>query len=94
MRVPTIVNVDNVGSERYSIIEVTTADRLGLLFAITNALHSMALDIHLAKVDTIGPEVVDAFYVLRQNGRRVESPDEIERVQARVTQAIEALDEF
>ncbi|MCC6238013.1 MAG: HD domain-containing protein [Dehalococcoidia bacterium] len=94
IRVPTIVNVDNVGSERYSIVEVTTADRLGLLFAITNALHSMALDIHLAKVDTIGPEVVDAFYVLRENGRRVETADEIERLQARVTQAIEALDDF
>ncbi len=93
VRVPTTVHVDNVGSERYSIVEVTTADRLGLLFAITNALRGMALDIHLAKVDTIGPEVVDAFYVLRENGRRVDEPDEIERVERRIKQAIEALDD-
>jgi [protein-PII] uridylyltransferase len=92
VQMATTVQVDNAGSEHYSIVEVTTADRLGLLFAITDALHGLALDIHLAKVDTIGPEVVDAFYVLRENGRRVEGQDEMERVEARVKQAILALD--
>ena len=90
--IPTSVHVDNSDSERYSIVEVHAADRLGLLYAITAALHELALDIHLAKVDTVGTEVVDAFYVLRQNGRRVEEPDEIERVQQRVIEAVAALD--
>jgi [protein-PII] uridylyltransferase len=90
--IPTTVNVDNVGSDAYSIIEVTAADRLGLLYAITHVLHGMGLDIHVAKVDTIGREVVDAFYVRRQNGRRVEAPDEIERLRARVVEAVTALD--
>jgi [protein-PII] uridylyltransferase len=89
---PTAVLVDNDGSERYSIVEVRAADRLGLLYAITSAMHELALDIHLAKVDTLGGEVVDAFYVLRQNGRRIEEPDEIERLVARIEQAINALD--
>ena len=71
---------------------MNTADRLGLLFAITRALHGLSLDIHLAKVDTIGAEVVDAFYVLRENGRRIEDEDEIERVRRRVQRSIEALD--
>jgi [protein-PII] uridylyltransferase len=90
--IPTSVHVDNAGSDRYTIVEVTTADRLGLLYAITHALHSLALDIHLAKVDTIGREVVDAFYVLRENGRRVEARDEIERLIRRVRDAVAALD--
>ena len=90
--IPTSVHVDNVGSERFSIVEVRAADRLGLLYAITGALHDLALDIHLAKVDTLGHEVVDAFYVLRENGRRVENPDEIERLVARISAAVAALD--
>ncbi|MFN8638490.1 MAG: HD domain-containing protein [Dehalococcoidia bacterium] len=94
VRMETTVHVDNLGSERYSIVEVNTADRLGLLWAITNALHELALDIHLAKVDTIGPEVVDAFYVLRENGRRVEGADEIERLVRRITKAVNDLDEM
>ena len=92
VRMETAVSVDNSGSDRFSIIEVNTADRLGLLFAITKALHGLSLDIHLAKVDTIGAEVVDAFYVLRENGRRVEDADEIERIRRRVRESIEALD--
>ena len=93
-RVPieTTVHVDNSGSDRYSIVEVGTSDRLGLLYAITRALHDLALDIHLAKVDTLGAEVVDAFYVLRENGRRIEGADEIERVARRVKEAVAALD--
>ena len=91
--VPTTVTVDNQGSEEYSIVDVRAADRLGLLYAITTALHELSLDIHLAKVDTIGREVTDAFYVRRQNGRRVEEADEIERLVSRVTSAIAALDE-
>ncbi len=91
--IPTTVHVDNTASEGYSVLEVSTADRLGLLYAITRALHALAVDIHLAKVDTIGQEVVDAFYVRRENGRRVEAPDEIERVEQRVRAAIESLDD-
>ena len=90
--IPTTVHVDNTGSDRYTIVEVSAADRLGLLYAITHALHTLALDIHLAKVDTIGREVVDAFYVLRENGRRVEARDEIDRLIRRVRDAVAALD--
>ena len=90
--IATTVAVDNVGSDLYSIVEVTAADRLGLLYAITHALHSLSLDIHVAKVDTIGREVVDAFYVRRENGRRVEAADEIERLRQRVIEAVRALD--
>jgi [protein-PII] uridylyltransferase len=90
--VPTIVNVDNAGSDGYSIVEVSAADRRGLLYAITHELHEMGIDIHLAKVDTIGAEVVDAFYIRRENGRRVEEPDEIDRLERRLHAAVTNLD--
>ena len=90
--ISTSVGVDNTGSERFSIIEVRAADRVGLLYAITSTLRDLQLDIHVAKVDTLGREVVDAFYVLRANGRRVDEPDEIERLVGRVEAAVAALD--
>ncbi len=87
----TSVQVDNAASSEYSVVEVRTADRAGLLYAVAHVLHELALEIHLAKIDTLGGEVADAFYVLRTNGRRVETPDEIERVCRRVTEAIATL---
>ena len=89
---PTTVDIDNASSDEYSIVEVHAADRLGLLYTITTALRDMSLDIHMAKVNTFGNEIVDAFYVRRENGRRIEASDEIERLVARVTAAVAALD--
>ena len=89
---PTTVDVDNASSDEYSIVEVHAADRLGLLYAITTALRDLSLDIHMAKVNTFGNEIVDAFYVRRNNGRRVEARDEIERLVARIAAAVEAID--
>ena len=91
-QLPTTVEVDNASSDEYSIVEVHAADRLGLLYTITTALRDMSLDIHMAKVNTFGDEIVDAFYVRRQNGLRIEASDEIERLVARVTAAVAALD--
>jgi len=89
--VPTIVHIDNTASRDYTILEVSTADRRGLLYGVTRLLHERGIDIHLAKVDTIGPEVVDAFYIRRENGRRIDDPDEIERLRSAVLAVLEAL---
>ncbi|MDA1240042.1 MAG: HD domain-containing protein [Chloroflexi bacterium] len=90
--IPTMVHVDNAASRDYSVLEISTPDRRGLLYAVTRTLHQMGFDIHLAKVDTIGPEVVDAFYIRRQNGRRLEEPDEVERLERRITAVLASLD--
>ena len=85
-------HVENGASDQYSILEVTAQDRPGLLHAVTHVLHELGIDIHLAKVDTLGPEVFDAFYIQRENGRRIEDPDEVARLERRVLDAITALE--
>ena len=89
--VPTVVNVNNTASREFTVLEISAADRRGLLYGITKALHEQRIDIHLAKVDTIGPEVVDAFYIRREDGRRVEEPDAAERLERLMVQVIEGL---
>jgi len=89
--VPTVVHIDNAASREYTILEVSTADRRGLLYGVTRLLHDRGIDIHLAKVDTIGPEVVDAFYIRRENGRRIDDPDEMERLRRAVLDVLESL---
>ncbi len=86
------VRVDNAASDRYSVVEVSVADRPGILYAIARALNGLSLDIYLAKVDTWGSEVVDTFYVQGEEGRRVTEPEQIARLRAAVTAAIADLD--
>src|SRR5665811_1770585 len=82
--------VDNAGSSLYSIVEVATADRLGLLYDLTRALHDLALNIHLAKVDTVGSQVVDAFYVADDNGERVTDAETIAHIEQALLEAADS----
>ncbi len=62
-RVPTHITFDNDGSEIYTIIEVDTRDRPGLLYDLTRTLASANVYIASAVIATYGEQVVDTFYV-------------------------------
>ncbi|NVB77883.1 MAG: [protein-PII] uridylyltransferase [Kofleriaceae bacterium] len=76
-------------STQATIIEVFTLDRVGVLYAITQTLADLGLDISLAKVSTEGEKVADVFYVTR-GGKRI--TDEVERavMLQRLRMAVEA----
>ena len=59
----TSVLFDNELTIDATVIEVRCEDRVGVLYRITKALAEMDLDIRSAKVQTLGHEVVDSFYV-------------------------------
>ncbi len=64
----TAIEVTNDHSDGESIVEVRTADRTGVLYRLTKALSELDLDIRHAKVQTLGHEVVDSFYVTPSGG--------------------------
>ena len=45
------------------MIEVRTADRLGVVHQVCAALAGLDLTVRSAHVDTLGPQAVDVFYV-------------------------------
>ncbi|MBK9180321.1 MAG: [protein-PII] uridylyltransferase [Acidimicrobiales bacterium] len=70
----TKVVVDNDVSSSATVVEVRAPDAIGLLFRITHALAEMQLDIRHAKVQTMGPQVVDSFYVCDAAGGKLTDP--------------------
>ncbi len=62
-RVPTHITFDNDGSDIYTIIEVDTRDRPGLLHDLTRTLAASNVYIANAVIATYGEQVVDTFYV-------------------------------
>ncbi|MGQ0744778.1 MAG: [protein-PII] uridylyltransferase [Acidimicrobiales bacterium] len=82
----TRVTVDNEASASATVVEVRTADGIGVLYRITRALGSLDLDIRSAKVATLGHEVVDSFYVVDAGGARLTDADHL----AEIAPAIEA----
>jgi [protein-PII] uridylyltransferase len=70
-RVPTEVTVDNRSSEQFTVIDVFTQDRVGLLFTITHTLFKLGLLIHLARISTNADQALDVFYVSDREGRKI-----------------------
>lgn len=89
--VPTHISVDNNASARYTVVDVFTRDRIGLLHEIARTLHQLDLTIALAKVNTEGQSVADVFYVSDADGNKVLDSNRMKSLQRVLYERILAL---
>ena len=87
--VGTDVKIDNDTSSTATVIEVSAPNGMGLLYQITRALSSLDLNILSAKVQTLGADVVDSFYVLDNGGKKIVDQTHAEEIREAVRHAIE-----
>ncbi|MFN4159043.1 MAG: [protein-PII] uridylyltransferase [Gemmobacter sp.] len=87
-RFPTHIIFDNDGSEIYTIIEVDTRDRPGLLYDLTRTLAASNIYIASAVIATYGAQVVDTFYVKDMFGLKLHSKPKQEALERKLRQAI------
>ena len=66
------VELNNTASDTYTVIEVFTDDRPGLLYGITRCLAELDVNIYRAKIATEKERLVDVFYVLDIDGEKIE----------------------
>lgn len=85
---PTHITIDNEGSDIYTIIEVDTRDRPGLLYDLTRALASNNISISSAVIATYGAQVVDSFYVKDMFGLKLHSKSRQEALEKKLMDAI------
>ncbi len=77
----TDVVVDNEATPRATVVEVRTDDGPGVLYRLALVLADNGFDIASAKVETLGHEVVDTFYVrTAADGSKLTDPAAIERL--------------
>ncbi|MGC1497092.1 MAG: [protein-PII] uridylyltransferase [Sulfitobacter sp.] len=87
-RVPTHITFDNDGSEIYTIIEVDTRDRPGLLYDLARAMAASNIYIANAVIATYGEQVVDTFYVKDMFGLKYYSESKQRSLEKRLRDAI------
>ncbi len=61
--------------DKYTIIDVSSPDRLGFLYHLTKEMSELGLMIYFAKISTKGDDIVDSFYVLNRFGKKISSVD-------------------
>ena len=79
---------DNDATAAATVVEVRAPDDVGVLYRITRALADADLDVRRAKVSTLGHEVVDAFYVVDSEGRKVEDEEHLAEVERAILDAL------
>ncbi len=86
--VPTSITFDNDGSDLYTIIEVDTRDRPGLLHDLTRTLAANNVQIASAVIATYGEQVVDSFYVKDMFGLKFFAEPKRRQLEKRLREAI------
>lgn len=72
----------------YSIIDIHTSDRIGLLYLITRKLTELELNIYFAKIGTKLNGAFDSFYVLDKDYRKIPM-DRYELLKKEITNALQ-----
>ncbi|RIK10419.1 MAG: hypothetical protein DCC49_03015 [Acidobacteria bacterium] len=72
--------IDNDASSECTVIELHARDQEGFLYEATRVLADLGLDIHLAKIATMGRDVVDVFYVKDALGQKISNPDHLAEI--------------
>jgi [protein-PII] uridylyltransferase len=88
----TEVNVDNDASQAFTIVEVFTEDKPGVLYTITHTLAQQGVDIHRSRVGVAADRVADIFYVRDDaTEQKIEDGNRIAALSQALTQALSRL---
>ncbi len=69
------VIIDNETSDTYTVVEVYASDRPGQLYHITQSLADFGINIHKAFIATEVERLIDVFYVLDIQHKKITEPD-------------------
>ena len=88
---PTLIAIDNKAHPTYTLIQIQTRDRLGLLYDLLSCLGSEGLVIALSRVSTQNGAAIDTFYVTDSVHRtKITESQRIAALQKKLRTAMEA----
>lgn len=85
------VLIDNKASNRFTVIEVSAADRPALLNNLALGLFQSKVTLHSAHIATYGERAVDTFYVTDLLGGKIENKARLKALEGRLLDAASGL---
>jgi [protein-PII] uridylyltransferase len=78
---PTRITIDNESHPVYTLIDIQTPDRLGLLYDLLQAMSEAEIRIEISRITTEMDVAMDSFYVYGRDGGKVSSVSAIKNLQ-------------
>lgn len=88
LTVPVRAFVDNLASDKCTLIEVNGTDAVGFLHLATHAMTRLRLQIVSAHIYTYGSRVVDVFYVTDNNGEKIVDEAVLDNIKSTITEVL------
>lgn len=82
------VNIDNVVSAYYTVIDIYAHDRLGLLYDLIKTLHNLGLFVEVSKIATKVEQVTDVFYVKDVFGHKITNAKKLRDIKRALSEVI------
>ncbi|MGC3988389.1 MAG: HD domain-containing protein [Chthoniobacteraceae bacterium] len=76
---PTRINIDNRAHPVYTLVDIQTPDRLGLLYNLMRAVGTLEMDIALSRITTEKGAAIDTFYIT-ERGHKIRSEEGINSI--------------
>lgn len=89
---PTRIVVDNDAHPVYTVVDIQTPDRLGLLYGILQAFGEAEVNIALSRITTEKGAAIDSFYVTSVDGRKLKDAASVARLQKLLQKVAEKRD--
>ena len=70
-RRPPTIRISNSESDFYTICDVSTNDRLGLLYDLTSVIAKHGFEVYISKASTVLDQVADTFYLKDVAGAKI-----------------------
>tara|TARA_Y100001936_G_scaffold245579_1_gene287772 strand:- start:1497 stop:3011 length:1515 start_codon:yes stop_codon:yes gene_type:complete len=86
--VPFVVKIMNNISSDYTVVEVSGKDRPSILHELAKAIHFLDLNLFRAQVATFGERVVDVFYVLDSQNKKIEHHSSKKLIERKLLQVL------
>lgn len=87
------IRFDNESSSRFTIVDITAPDRIGLLHDIASALSAQGLNLRLAKIATTLEVANDSFYVEKAGAAgKIQNPHELAAIRQELETAMRSGD--
>ena len=88
---PTVIAIDNKAHPTYTLIQIQTWDRLGLLYDLLSCLGREGVSIALSRISTQDGAATDTFYVTDSTkGTKITESQRIAALQKKLHAAMEA----
>jgi [protein-PII] uridylyltransferase len=84
---PTRIVIENEAHPTYTLVDIQTPDRLGLLYNLLRALGRSGVQIALSRIATEKGAAIDSFYVTDAEGRKIRDALSMARLQQTLREA-------